>query len=157
MPDRTLPTPKLRTYPLDAPADDPRFSFGLALDVAEVLAKHGYPELASGLDVVALEQALFGFLYRPVSASLGNQPAEYGRAVDNGDASAEVPTGVEGGPVTGRAAVPHIPCAAEVVPGVPCGDPIYWNAAANAWWHQPAETVFNHTATAPSVPPAGGE
>jgi hypothetical protein len=34
------------------------------------------------------------------------KPAEYGRAVDNGDASAEVPNGVEGGPVTGRASVP---------------------------------------------------
>lgn len=31
------------------------------------------------------------------------KPAAYGREVDNGDVAAEVPTGVEGGPVTGRA------------------------------------------------------
>jgi hypothetical protein len=128
---------KPRAYPIDQPASDPRFTFGLALDVATVLAEHGYPELTSGLDIVALEQALFAFLYRPVSAHLGSQPAEpigqaavdaakfsddpltraaaqayedgddYGHdRVDNGDASAEVPNGVEGGPVTGRATVP---------------------------------------------------
>lgn len=108
MTDRTVPTLKPRTYPLDAPADDPRFTFGLALDVAAVLVEHGYPDLASGLDIVALEQALFAFLYRPVSAHLGSQPAEYSRAVDNGDASAEVPVGVDGhAEFTGRASVPN--------------------------------------------------
>jgi hypothetical protein len=117
----TLPTPKPRTYPLDAPADDPRFSFGLALDVAAVLTKHGYPELASGLDVVALEQALFGFLYRPVSASLGNT-VEYGHdRIDHGDAATPVPATVDGHPeFTGRATVPDPGRCGWMTPSGPC-------------------------------------
>lgn len=51
------------TYPLrPAPEDDPRFTLGLSLDVAEVLQRHGYPIL-QGLDVVDLRQALLRFLY----------------------------------------------------------------------------------------------
>lgn len=51
-----------RNYPMPAPTDDPRFSFGLTLEVARVLEKHGYPEV-DGLDIVELQQALFRFLY----------------------------------------------------------------------------------------------
>lgn len=53
-----------RIYPLPAPYDDARFSFGLTSDVAKVLAQHGYPPIATGGDFIALQQALFGFLYR---------------------------------------------------------------------------------------------
>ncbi|UZF72911.1 hypothetical protein [Amycolatopsis mediterranei] len=52
-----------RRYPLPAKDDDDRFTFGLVVDVADVLARHRYPELASGDDFVALQQALFRFLY----------------------------------------------------------------------------------------------
>lgn len=52
-----------QAYPIrPRPADDPRFSFGLAFDVARVLSDHGYPRLG-GRDFVELQQALFGFLY----------------------------------------------------------------------------------------------
>lgn len=53
-----------RQYPISpAPADDPRFTFGLAKDVADVLEAHGYPKITAGLDFVELQQALFRFLY----------------------------------------------------------------------------------------------
>lgn len=50
------------TYPMPAPDNDERFTFGLTYDVARVLADHGYPGL-SGNDFVELQQSLFGFLY----------------------------------------------------------------------------------------------
>lgn len=52
----------LGTYPLPRPDEDPRFTLGFAIDLAGVLTKHGYPEL-SGIDLVRLQQALYGFLY----------------------------------------------------------------------------------------------
>lgn len=55
-----------RVYPLPIPgrdADDPRFTVGLIRDVAEVLARHGYPPVRAGLDIVALQQGLYRFLY----------------------------------------------------------------------------------------------
>lgn len=47
---------------------DPRFTFGLTLDVAKILAEHGYPDLtdpavARGGDFVELQQALYRFIY----------------------------------------------------------------------------------------------
>lgn len=51
-------------YPIrPRPAEDPRFTFGLAYDVAQVLKDHGYPPVAEGRDFMELQQALFGFLY----------------------------------------------------------------------------------------------
>lgn len=53
-----------RLFPITPlPEDDPRFTLGLALDVAEVLHQHGYPQITCGADVVELQQALFRFLY----------------------------------------------------------------------------------------------
>lgn len=53
-----------RAFPLPADPDDPRFTFGLTLDVAKVLVAHGYPDAsANSGDFVALQQALFGVLY----------------------------------------------------------------------------------------------
>lgn len=57
-----------RTYPLPRPEDDPRFTLGLALDISEVLARHGYPKITNGRDLTQLQQALFQFLYAPESA-----------------------------------------------------------------------------------------
>jgi hypothetical protein len=55
-----------RTYPLPRPPagqTDARFTLGLALDVAAQLEKHGYPPVRNRLDFVALQQALFRFIY----------------------------------------------------------------------------------------------
>lgn len=51
-------------YPIrPVPENDPRFTLGLALDVAGVLEQHGYPRPATGVDIVDLQQALHRFLY----------------------------------------------------------------------------------------------
>lgn len=61
--------PAARQYPINpAPDDDPRFTRGLALDVAKALQEHGYPEISNGLDFVDLQQALYRFLYVPDTA-----------------------------------------------------------------------------------------
>jgi hypothetical protein len=53
-----------RQYPIrPRPDDDPRFTRGLAFDVAQVLQQHGYPEIANGLDFLDLQQSLYQFLY----------------------------------------------------------------------------------------------
>jgi hypothetical protein len=72
-----------RNYPLARPAEDPRFTFGLTMAVAEVLTDRGYPALTGG-DLVELQQALFRFLYRD---SLDSVPA----AVEPGER--EIPVG----------------------------------------------------------------
>jgi hypothetical protein len=57
----------------ERPADDPRFTFGVTIDVARVLAKHGYPvDAGNGRDHVDLQQALFRFLYK--DTDLGTRP-----------------------------------------------------------------------------------
>jgi hypothetical protein len=69
--------------PLDRPDDDPRFTLGLALDVARALERAGYPPVTCGGDVVALQSALFGFLYRRSEPALvlpmGRPPGRAGR------------------------------------------------------------------------------
>ena len=53
-------------YPLPKPAGrGDRAAVGLALDVAELLEKHGYPPVTSGPDLARLYQALYRFLYKP--------------------------------------------------------------------------------------------
>ncbi|MGC5018994.1 hypothetical protein [Micromonospora sp. DT47] len=56
------PTTK-RNYPMPRPADDPRFTFGLVIDVSQALTERGYPQ-PTGADLAELQQALFRFLYR---------------------------------------------------------------------------------------------
>lgn len=58
-------------YPTPRPESggDPLFTFGLTFDVAEVLAKHGFPEIARAEDLVNLQQALFKFIYDAAPAS----------------------------------------------------------------------------------------
>jgi hypothetical protein len=53
-------------YPINRPEGgaDNRFTVGLALDVAAVLARHGYPPLVSGGDLLRLQQALFTLIYQ---------------------------------------------------------------------------------------------
>jgi hypothetical protein len=51
-------------YPLPAPDDDPRFTYGLIFDVADVLTSHGYPP-PDGTDWADLMTALSHFLYQP--------------------------------------------------------------------------------------------
>ncbi|AEH10996.1 MULTISPECIES: DUF6284 family protein [Frankiaceae] len=58
-----------RVYPLPRPDDDPRFTFGLTLDVRRVLTEHGYPESTSGADFLELQMALFGYLYADAPAA----------------------------------------------------------------------------------------
>lgn len=59
-------TPRPGVYPIPRPAagDDPRFTLGLAIDVATALQHQGYPPITSGQDLTRLQQALFGFIYQ---------------------------------------------------------------------------------------------
>jgi hypothetical protein len=72
-------------YPLPRPASnaDTRFSLGLALDVAEVLTRHGYPALATGADLVRLQQALLGLIYQHNDGSdqLLDKPSSIGNQI----------------------------------------------------------------------------
>jgi hypothetical protein len=62
----TPPTPPTSAYPIPRPpsGNDPRFSVGLALDIAAVLHQHGYPPIATGADLTRLQQALFTVIYQ---------------------------------------------------------------------------------------------
>jgi len=53
-------------YPISRPGDstDSRFTVGLALDVAAVLTRHGYPPATCGADLLRLQQALFALIYQ---------------------------------------------------------------------------------------------
>ncbi|NMO57711.1 hypothetical protein HH310_41935 [Actinoplanes sp. TBRC 11911] len=52
------------SYPLPAPADgDPRFTYGLLHDIADVLQRNGFPRL-EGTDWADLMTALGRFLYQ---------------------------------------------------------------------------------------------
>jgi hypothetical protein len=57
-------------YPISRPGHgntDSRFTVGLALDVAAVLTRHGYPPLTRGADLLRLQQALFTLIYQEQS------------------------------------------------------------------------------------------
>ena len=53
-------------YPIRRPGagTDDRFTIGLALDVAAVLARHGYPPVTCSTDLLRLHQALFALIYQ---------------------------------------------------------------------------------------------
>jgi hypothetical protein len=59
----TMPQPAA-AYPLPRPDDDPRFTYRLVFDIADVLATHGYPAPAH-TDWADLMLALFRFIYQP--------------------------------------------------------------------------------------------
>jgi hypothetical protein len=54
------------TYPIRRPEHgmDDRFTVGLALDIAAVLTRHGYPPVATGADLLHLHHALFRLIYQ---------------------------------------------------------------------------------------------
>lgn len=68
----TAPT----AYPIPRPRQghDPRFSLGLALDVADVLTRHGYPPITCGADLRHLQQALFTAIYQTATATTEETP-----------------------------------------------------------------------------------
>jgi hypothetical protein len=53
-------------YPISRPdtGTDCRFTIGLALDVAAVLARHGHPPISTGADLRRLQQTLFTLIYQ---------------------------------------------------------------------------------------------
>jgi hypothetical protein len=58
------PVDQRPAYPLPAPAADPRFTYGLVFDIADVLTAHGYPP-PQDTDWADLMSAVSGFLYQP--------------------------------------------------------------------------------------------
>lgn len=56
------PQPVYPVQPQDGD-DDSRFTHGLLFDVARVIESHGYPKVATGRDLLELQQALYRFLY----------------------------------------------------------------------------------------------
>ena len=63
MPDHdTTPAP---AYPLGIPATrhDTRFSARFMDDILNVLTRHGYPPVATGADLLRLQDALFRMIY----------------------------------------------------------------------------------------------
>ena len=69
MTDTTTHTPQQPVYPLPAPTgDDPRFTYGLLFDIAEVLQRNGFPQPA-GTDWAHLMTALGRFLYQSKETS----------------------------------------------------------------------------------------
>lgn len=55
-----------RSYPVapESGDTDSRFTYGLALDVAEVIEAHGYPKVEFGHDLLELRISLYRFLYK---------------------------------------------------------------------------------------------
>lgn len=50
-------------YPLRRRAGDQRFTLDLVHDIAAVLARHGYPALATGNDLLRWQNALYDIIY----------------------------------------------------------------------------------------------
>ena len=76
-------------YPLPRPADtDNRFSLGLALDIAAVLTRHGYPPITAGADLIRLHQAIFGLIYQHNNAN--DQPLDIPSSIGNQIPSAPI-------------------------------------------------------------------
>jgi len=63
--DTTTTTTPAPAYPIGRPAGhDARFCCGLALDVATVLHRYGYPAVCTGADLLRVQQALFNLIYQ---------------------------------------------------------------------------------------------
>jgi hypothetical protein len=62
----TTPGPRRKpVYPLRPPRhDDERFTAGLVGDISEVLARHGFPPLATSNDVLCFSNALHAIIYQ---------------------------------------------------------------------------------------------
>ena len=62
----TTTTAPAAAYPLARPTGaDRRFTLGLALDISQVLAVHGYPPIATGNDLARWQNALYDIIYHP--------------------------------------------------------------------------------------------
>lgn len=61
----TTPADPPPAYPLARPrtGQDRRFTLGLALDISNVLAAHGYPPIATAADLMRWQSALFTTIY----------------------------------------------------------------------------------------------
>ncbi len=72
-----------RVFPIDPGEDDPRFSIGLILDVAEVLSQHGYPSVSeyTSPDVSELYVAVFQGLGKVALMLVIGQSVRTARAV----------------------------------------------------------------------------
>lgn len=69
-------------YPPPRPADtNNRFSLGLALDIAAVLTRHGYPPITASADLIRLHQAISGLIYQHNNAS--DQPLDIPSSIGN--------------------------------------------------------------------------
>ena len=79
-----MPTPIPGTYPVPRPSTDPRFTYGLALDVAAVLHAHGFPPVTFGGDLVELQMTLFGFLYAPATGPDRSDPEPVADPITDG-------------------------------------------------------------------------
>jgi hypothetical protein len=57
---------QIPVYPIARPAagEDARFTVGLAVDVAAVLHRHGYPPVTTSPDLARLQVALFNLIYQ---------------------------------------------------------------------------------------------
>uniref|UniRef100_UPI003F498B27 hypothetical protein n=1 Tax=Streptosporangium sp. CA-235898 TaxID=3240073 RepID=UPI003F498B27 len=75
--DMSTPGPAPNAYPVRYDGSDPRFTFGLAADVAAVLEAADYPKLSSD-DFVELQLVLYRFLYGPRQAPQGTPPSPAG-------------------------------------------------------------------------------
>jgi hypothetical protein len=82
----------MRTYPIQRPGEDPRFTMGLLLDVARLLKDRGFPELKEGGDLVALQEALFGFIYAPREEEWSREDDKRVDDVLQGEKSVQKPT-----------------------------------------------------------------
>jgi len=84
----TLPSPaQERIYPLPAPPSDRRFTLGMIFAVAQILVDHGYPRITAGGDLVALQQALYGFLYATPTRTVEKARGSVGLCVGAPDGS----------------------------------------------------------------------
>ncbi|WP_020523032.1 hypothetical protein [Catelliglobosispora koreensis] len=98
-------------FPQDRHVADTRFSVGVTIEVAKVLARFGFPNIMSFYDgatedAVRLQDALSAFLYGPaVPAKRADMPASEWIAIANSSLAAELaltPRQAVGGPVEFR-------------------------------------------------------
>lgn len=63
-------------YPIPRPTNDSeaRFTNSLTSDLADVLARHGYPPPHTGADPVRLQQAPFTPIYQPTAPGIEENP-----------------------------------------------------------------------------------
>lgn len=117
---------------------------------------------AWAFEYVSLDAATRGGMYPSTEHARIVVPGEgYGREVDNGDASAEVPAGVEGvapGAAIGRATVPEATCLYETGGGSElrrrCGAPIEWYRPQQVWIHKDRKWRGHDSIGPATVPPS---